>query len=135
MLILVVCLLAGCLLNKGARESPIRAGEDALAWYAEGRFATNHNAATGERGSEKQQNSTLNYSIYRSSMSERTPYIHTPSSREAYMDARTSNVCTQKLCSIDSHPTGSRIEKLQASDIWNRVEAFAVLYSRDLRKN
>ena len=46
---LLACLLAGCLLNEGARESssrqtitPARCDEETLA--------TNHNAATGERG-------------------------------------------------------------------------------------
>ena len=47
--ILVACLLAGCLLNKGARESSSRQAITP-ARYDEGILATNHNATTGERG-------------------------------------------------------------------------------------
>ena len=47
--ILVACLLAGCLLNKGARESSSRQAITP-ARYDEGKLATNHNTATEERG-------------------------------------------------------------------------------------
>ena len=46
---LLSCLLAGCLLNEGARESSSRQAITP-ARYDEGTLATNHNAATGERG-------------------------------------------------------------------------------------
>ena len=42
-------LLAGCLLNKGARGSSFRQATTP-ARYDEGTLATNHNAATGRRG-------------------------------------------------------------------------------------
>ena len=45
----VACLLVGCLLNKGATESSSRQAITP-ARYDEGTLATNHNAATGERG-------------------------------------------------------------------------------------
>ena len=45
----ISCLLAGCFLNEGARESLSRLAITP-AKYDEGTLATNHNAATGERG-------------------------------------------------------------------------------------
>ena len=49
LLTLVACLLAGCLLNEGAREPSSEQGKTP-ARYDEGTHATNRNAATGERG-------------------------------------------------------------------------------------
>ena len=48
-LVVVACLLAGCLVNEGAKYSSARQAI-APARYDEGALATNHKAATGGRG-------------------------------------------------------------------------------------